>query len=169
VQEKEDAAFDHDARPTKAQAYYKNWYTSADNPLNTNNLAVHKPADGAVPAVAELMTAKGTTARLYKPVDPLNREVESRYAARTMYDARRDVENAADEVRMGNMRSLRGQFTGGFVETRRDVIDLSVEYPHGAPAHVRRQVARSGVSVLGNTNEMSNLNNPFTRQGYANY
>lgn len=48
-------------------------------------------------------------------------------------------------------------------------MDLAVQYPHGAPAHIRRQLAAQGVSVMGDTRQMSNLNNPFTRQGYLNY
>ena len=56
-----------------------------------------------------------------------------------------------------------------YEETRKMMLELEVEYPHGVPAHVRRQMKQSGLSTLGDTTTMANLTAPFTRAGYSNY
>lgn len=82
-QEKEETAFETARRPTKGQAYHKNWSTSSDHPLYTGATAGSEHG-----GVAELLTAQGTTARMYKPIDALRPEIPPRYIARNMYDAR---------------------------------------------------------------------------------
>ena len=49
------------------------------------------------------------------------------------------------------------------------MLELEVEYTHGVPAHVRRQMKQSGLSTLGDTTTMANLTAPFTLAGYSNY
>lgn len=82
LQEKEQSAYNASLRPSKAPAYHAVWATSGGNPLNSGESG--RPSSG----VAELVTAHGTAARMYRPIDPLRHPVDARYQARTMYDVK---------------------------------------------------------------------------------